>query len=72
MGGLVCIRLAARMPELVAALVLLDPALPAPPRVLRPLPRAQYSTSVGDPTGARVQFAAGRGVVPLVAGACIG
>ncbi len=35
MGGLVCVLLAARMPELVSALVLLDPALPAPARVLR-------------------------------------
>jgi len=35
MGGLVCVLLAARMPELVRGLVLLDPALPAPARVLR-------------------------------------
>ncbi len=34
MGGLVCILLAARMPELLRALVLLDPALPAPARVV--------------------------------------
>ena len=31
MGGLICVLLAARMPALVRGLVLLDPALPAPP-----------------------------------------
>jgi pimeloyl-ACP methyl ester carboxylesterase len=35
MGGLVSVLLAARSPELVRALVLLDPALPAPGHVLR-------------------------------------
>jgi pimeloyl-ACP methyl ester carboxylesterase len=35
MGGLVSILLTARMPPLVHGLVLLDPALPAPTRVLR-------------------------------------
>ncbi len=35
MGGLVSVLLAARAPELVRGLVLLDPALPAPGRVLR-------------------------------------
>jgi pimeloyl-ACP methyl ester carboxylesterase len=35
MGGLISILLAARMPQLVRGLVLLDPALPAPTRVLR-------------------------------------
>jgi pimeloyl-ACP methyl ester carboxylesterase len=35
MGGLISILLAARMPELVCGLVLLDPALPAPTRILR-------------------------------------
>jgi pimeloyl-ACP methyl ester carboxylesterase len=34
MGGLVSILVAARMPDLVSGLVLLDPALPAPERVL--------------------------------------
>jgi pimeloyl-ACP methyl ester carboxylesterase len=35
MGGLICVLLAARAPELMRGLVLLDPALPAPARVLR-------------------------------------
>jgi pimeloyl-ACP methyl ester carboxylesterase len=35
MGGMVAVLLTARMPELVRGLVLLDPALPAPARVLR-------------------------------------
>ena len=35
MGGLISVLLAARMPQLVRGLVLLDPALPAPARVLR-------------------------------------
>jgi pimeloyl-ACP methyl ester carboxylesterase len=35
MGGLISILLAARMPELVRGLVLLDPALPSPTRILR-------------------------------------
>lgn len=35
MGGLIGVLLAARMPQLVRGLVLLDPALPAPARVLR-------------------------------------
>jgi pimeloyl-ACP methyl ester carboxylesterase len=34
MGGLVCAQFAARAPDLVRGLVLLDPALPAPSRVL--------------------------------------
>ncbi len=35
MGGLICLLLAARSPDLVRGLVLLDPALPAPGRALR-------------------------------------
>ena len=35
MGGLIAVLLAARMPQLVRGLVLLDPALPAPGRVTR-------------------------------------
>jgi pimeloyl-ACP methyl ester carboxylesterase len=35
MGGLIAVLLAARMPQLVRSLVLLDPALPAPARVAR-------------------------------------
>jgi pimeloyl-ACP methyl ester carboxylesterase len=35
MGGLISILLAARLPDLVCGLVLLDPALPAPTRILR-------------------------------------
>ncbi|MCY7340568.1 MAG: alpha/beta hydrolase [Pseudonocardia sp.] len=56
MGGLVSVLLTARSPELVRALVLLDPALPAPSRVLRsPTAAAQLLMQAIPGVGERVR-----------------
>lgn len=58
MGGLVSILLTARSPELVRALVLLDPALPAPARVLRsPAAAVQLLVHAIPGVGERVRAA---------------
>lgn len=66
MGGLVSVLLTARSPGLVRGLVLLDPALPAPSRVLRsPTAVAQLLLHAVPGVGERVRVARRRRRGPL-------